>query len=667
MIKQFGRIVVVLATSAGMAAAAAAQTSRTPAAGAPGSGQLAEAYHQFLLGSFLESEDNLDGAVAALRKALELDPQAAGAAAELADLYVRMNRADDAIRAAEQALSIDSTNVSAHQTLGFVYAGRVDRADQQSRGSANEDDDAARAIDHLEQAIADSDVQTDPNVRATLARLYVRGHSFEKAIPLLTTLVAQEPGWRQGPELLLEAFLGAGRSDDAIEWLVANAPNDPNLYPVLGDLYDRAHRWQDAADAYAEAIKVAPRNVELHTRYASSLMNAGGHDQLGKARDTLADALAIQPNDTQVLYLLSEAERRLGDLGGAETAARNLIAQDADSPFGYYALAQALEERGMYAAIVEALAPAADRFRKDGSDSSRELSMLLPHLGFAYQQTKQLDKAIATFEEARTLAPRDESLLADLVQANLAAKRYAQAVSLAHEARADRPDDLRLAQLEAQALVDGGKANQGVKLLEDFVGGHGGDSRAYVALSGVYEDAKRDADAVRVLRDAEARFPTDTTIPFELGATLERQKQYDAAETAFRKTIELDPNHAPALNYLGYMLAERGVRLDESVGYLKRALAIEPDNGAYLDSIGWAYFKADNLPLAEDNLRRAADQLRTNSVIQDHYGDVLDKLDRYADAINAWTRALDGDGESIDRRDIEKKIRTARQKLGDRR
>ena len=100
------------------------------------------------------------------------------------------------------------------------------------------------------------------------------------------------------------------------------------------------------------------------------------------------------------------------------------------------------------------------------------------------------------------------------------------------------------------------------------------------------------------------------------------------------------PDHAPALNYLGYMFAERGERLDESVDLLKKALAIEPDNGSYLDSLGWAYYKADKLDLARENLQRAADQLKANSVIQDHYGDVLFKLSRYDDAIAAWTRAI---------------------------
>jgi len=130
-----------------------------------------------------------------------------------------------------------------------------------------------------------------------------------------------------------------------------------------------------------------------------------------------------------------------------------------------------------------------------------------------------------------------------------------------------------------------------------------------------------------------------------------------------RQLIAKDPNNAIALNYLGYMLAERGERLGESVDYIKRALAIDPDNGSYLDSLGWAYYKSNKLDLAVDNLKKAADQLGRNSVIQDHYGDVLFKLGRYEDAITAWDRALGGDGDAIDKGDVDKKIRNARQKL----
>ena len=250
------------------------------------------------------------------------------------------------------------------------------------------------------------------------------------------------------------------------------------------------------------------------------------------------------------------------------------------------------------------------------------------------------------------------------MQANLSAKRYAAALELARKARAQNADDLRFARLEAQALRQSGKNDEAVSLLQDYVRQQPDKPESYVALAQIYIDTKRGADAVRMLQDAQQKFPADTTIPFELGAVLDKQKRFADAESAFRQVLSKDPDHAPALNYLGYMFAERGERLDESVTLLKKALTIEPDNGSYLDSLGWAYYKADKLDLAVTNLERAAEQLQTNSVIQDHYGDVLFKLSRYDDAIAAWNRAIGGDGDSIDRAGIDKKIKSAKQKLG---
>jgi tetratricopeptide (TPR) repeat protein len=199
--------------------------------------------------------------------------------------------------------------------------------------------------------------------------------------------------------------------------------------------------------------------------------------------------------------------------------------------------------------------------------------------------------------------------------------------------------------------------------MEDVLRRQQDDPDAYIAMAQTYSENNRGAQAIKTLQDAQAKFPDETSVSFELGAVLDRQKRFAESEAVFRQLITREPNNAAALNYLGYMLAERGERLDESVDYIKRALAIDPDNGSYLDSIGWAYYKDGKFDLALDHLKRAADMLTTNSVVQDHYADLLFRMGRYDAAIEAWNRALSGDGDSIDRGDIDKKIRSAKQKL----
>jgi tetratricopeptide (TPR) repeat protein len=655
-------LVAVLLLIPAAAPPAVAQTQ--PAAGA--ADRAGEAYAQFLLGRHLETAEDIKGAIEAFKRAAQLDPQSPDIPAEFAGLLMRQNRLDEAITAADQALKVAPANREAHRVLGIVYATLVEsgrRAD--SRNQSAQAENLTKAIQHLEQALDRPSGEPDPNVRATLARLYISAKSYDKAIGLLVDLVNQEPGWSDGPVLLAQAYGSAGRNAEAIAWLIDAAADDPDLYQTLANFYERERRWNDAAGAYVQAIKNAPRSTELKTQYAAALMNAGGRESLARARDVLKEVLSAKANDPRALFQLSQAERRLGDYDAAEQTARKIIAQNGRSPMGYYALAMTFEERRQYQEVVDALAPAVAEFRsRSGGNQATDLGLLLPHLGFAYQELGDFDKAIGAFDEAHRLAPTDASITAYLVQANLSAKKYGTALELVRKARAERADDLRFARLEAQALRQTGKSDEAVSLLQEFIKKQADRPEPYVALAQLYSDTKRGGDAVRVLQEAQSKFPTDTMIPFELGAMLDKQKRFADAESAFRQVLSKDPDNAQALNYLGYMLADRGERLDESVDLLKKALEVEPDNGSYLDSLGWAYYKADKLDLAVTNLQRAAEQLKANSVIQDHYGDVLFKLLRYDDAIAAWMRAIDGDGDSVDRASIDKKIRSAKQKLG---
>lgn len=631
--------------------------------------KIADAYVQFLLGHRFEENEDETSAIAAYKRAMALDPIAAEIPAQLAGLYLKQSKVPEATATAEIALKIAPANREANRVLGTVYAALSETGqDAGTRGRAADKADANRttAIHHFELALEGAVNESDPSVRASLARLYVRSGAYEKAIPLLTDLVNQEPGWQDGPLMMVEAYAGAGRSRDAIEWLEERTPGDPRLLPALADFYERERRWSDAAGAYGRALQRTPRNTDLQMRYASALVNAGGRENIDKARTALTQVTTVRTTDARALYLLSQVQRRLGDFAAADASARRVIAQNGTSPWGYYALAESLEARRQYQSVVSELAPVVAANRGRQGAGAMDVSILLPHLGLAYQELGQHDQAIASFEEARKLSPADPAIAGFLIEAHIAAKKYGAAVDAAKAALGQHPNDLRLTRLQAQALRQGGKADQGLALLEEAVTHHADEALAYISLAQAYADAERGAQAVKVLQDAQRKFPADDGIAFELGTVFDRQKNFVEAESAFRQVLARDPDNAVALNYLGYMLAERGDRLDESVTYLKKALQIEPENPSYLDSLGWAYFKSDKLDLAESNLRRAADQLRTNSVIQEHFGQVLFKLERYDEAIAAWTRALAGDGDSIDKTDVDRKIRAAKQKLNTR-
>jgi tetratricopeptide (TPR) repeat protein len=536
--------------SGGIEAPQAVQTvpPATPPATSPAH---ASSYYEFLLGLHHESEGALDEAIAAYRRAATLDPSSAQVPAALAALLARMNRPQDAVAAAEAALRVDADNVDAHLVLGRVLASMA-QTDDRATNSAT----LARAISHLERAATSE----DPGAELILARLYLRANAADKAIPLLTRLLDREPQYTETLGLLVQAYASTGREDEAIELLEGLAPDQPQFYRVLAELYEKGGRWSSAAEAYEQASAANPRSIDLRLRWATALLNAPSDEGLPRAREVLEGIVRDRPGEARGLYLLSLAHLRLDDLAAAEATARKLVEVEPAGFWGPYALAQIYEEREEYSRVIETLEPVVEQARRTaGSRAQQDGARVLLHLGFAYQQTGDTARAVATLEDADRLSP-------------------------------------------------------------------------------------------------------DAATAFQIGATYERQKRYEEAERSFRLALNRDPEHAPTLNYLGYMLAERGERLEESVRYIERALALEPDNPSYLDSLGWAYYKLDALDRAEPPLRRASDELPRNSVVQDHWGDLLFKLGRYDEAIAAWERSLAGDGDSIERATIEGKIRTARGK-----
>src|SRR5262249_50854051 len=117
------------------------------------------------------------------------------------------------------------------------------------------------------------------------------------------------------------------------------------------------------------------------------------------------------------------------------------------------------------------------------------------------------------------------------------------------------------------------------------------DIERALAAADAYARIKDYPGAVRVAREALRRLPENNEALFRLGSSLERAGQVDEAEKTFQKLLPLRPNDAATLNYLGYMWADRAVHLDEARGMLEKAVAREPHNGAYRDSLGWVYFR----------------------------------------------------------------------------
>lgn len=157
-------------------------------------------------------------------------------------------------------------------------------------------------------------------------------------------------------------------------------------------------------------------------------------------------------------------------------------------------------------------------------------------------------------------------------------------------------------------------------------------------------------------------FLEDADFHFQRGVAAERVGEHDAAVQHFRHCLDLDAEHASALNYLGYMWAERGENLTEAESYIRRALQQEPDSAAFLDSLGWVLFQQGRYHEALAPLQRAIDLLaEPDATIAEHLGDTLEKLGRMTEAVKAWERAAAAPGASPA---LAAKLQAARDSLG---
>jgi tetratricopeptide (TPR) repeat protein len=365
------------------------------------------AAYYFLLGRRLESLGKVDEAVAAHKRAIELEPDSAELRAELAGLYARQDRAVESLEMAEAALKRDEHNVEANRILGSIYAAFADQR-RPLRPGDNPAQYASRAVSALEKARRQG--VFDVGLELTLGRLYVQTSAFDKAIPLLQRVVADQPGYPDAAFLLSAAQEGAGNPRDAIVTLQDAVTENPTFYRGhlrLAELYDREKQWAAAAASYERAQQLNPRAGMLTARRAAALINAL---KPAEAREILQRALSAAKPDAQdpmQLYLLAEAQRALKDLPAAEATAQKLVTKNPDDVRGLHVMALILQDKGDPRAAEKVLRDLISRDPKDAN--------ALNSLGYMLAERREkLEEAIELLQRALKLEPDNPSYLDSL-------------------------------------------------------------------------------------------------------------------------------------------------------------------------------------------------------------------------------------------------------------
>ncbi len=505
--------------------------------------------------------------------------------------------------------------------LGHYLAGvlAMNRGDQ---ATATEEFEAALEIDPQATAL-----------RQRLAALYVRQGRLADALEQCQAAVAAAPNDVDSRLMLADVLSTLGRDRDAIAAYEAVLQLDPDREQarlLLGVLYAKQRDMARAEATLRYLIERDPGSFLGHYYLGRVYLAA---QDFPKAEEAFTEALRLNPTAEPVLVDLAV----LHEAAGRPEQAIAIYEQVLRTNPGRDPIRRRLG--ALYARqrkYDDALAQFRELERLDGDDSqdtrtkiglilletgeydraATEFSLVLAaepdnararyYLASAYEQGGQVERAIAEYEQV----PTDHEWFVDaqrmIVHLHQQRGDHAAAAAAVERARARKPDADELIDVQAVVLREQGRLPEAIALMEDLV----------------------------------ARHPDNDRYHFTLGALYDENKERERGMEEMRRAIELNPHNAPALNYLGYTYAEQGINLEEAESLIRRALAISPNDGFYIDSLGWVFYQRGDYEAAVQYLERATALAGDDATIAEHLGDAYQKAGRVQDALRTYRDAL---------------------------
>lgn len=587
---------------------------------------LRESRKTFLRARSAIAEGSYREALDLYRKVLELVPQDAVVRFEYAQLLRDLNVPDEAMKQAQEVVRIDPDFVEGRRLLGALELAAAER--DPSR--------LANAIEQLEAARKLS--PGDPSIAAPLARaLLAKGKAAE------ATKVLEEAGEARAQPALAriaaEAKAKSGRTREAqaiYRSLLELNPEDRESAESLIDLYEDDDQLDQALDLLQRLEKLDPENPAIPERITLDLARAG---RFAEAEKRARDLAAKRPENRAIRRLLAQVLFEKGSSPEGEKILRALIVEDPDDDATRRALTgELMRERRFSEAktfIGEGIRRAADNPRKIPARDAATVELgYLAVLQKDYTKAQQILAPLAV--KGTEVNPRAVRIL---VTAAREKEDFAAGLETARAAAAAEPDKPEWKALVAEFQHrTGDRKNAGEALAKLAASADIDDVLAAADVSARVKDFQASA---RIAREASVRFPDSSEALFRLGAALERSGAIGEAEKTFQKLLQERPNDSATQNYLGYMWADKGIRLEEALGLLEKAVAREPRNGAYLDSLGWVYFRMGRLEKAQTYLAEAKQREPDDPTIEEHLGDLSERQGDVAKAIAHWERALE--------------------------
>jgi tetratricopeptide (TPR) repeat protein len=388
-------------------------------------------------------------------------------------------------------------------------------------------------------------------------------------------------------------------------------PESAELQGLIGDTYIAMEDREHAEDAYRKATELDPKGIKNWVVLAQL---AESKKEWKEALGFYGTALGLATDPSSMIQDLIRVSLKLGDFNQALEITKGIVEKHPEEGTLWEVLGILYYQVGS----LEEANRAFDRAVEKGVDTFQ----LYLTRGRSLLELDNPEKAVESLKKAVSLKPDEFIGWINLALAYFSLEKDDDALTSLQKAEEIRPES-------AQALYLRGL---------------------------ILNRQKKYAEAVGPLEKAQAASPENKDILFSLAVAYERSGRRKEAEDLLQKVIQADPKDGEALNYLGYMWAERGEHLEEAGDLIKRALEIDPDNGYFIDSIAWVYYQQGRYQKALDEMLRSVELVKDDPVILEHLGDIYQKLGLIEEARETWRRSLEIKPDNPDLRERLEKI-----------
>ena len=592
----------------------------------------------FIEAKLAASDGHFDEALSLMDKVVASSPNDPVLLFERASMLIDAGKMDKGEAELRKVVSLKPDFYDAQRLLGRML---LDRAGN----------DAAKINDALEHLRAAFKIYPDdlPTGMA-VTQIYLSTGRPAEAEKVLATMLERAPDQRALNFTYAQVLTKLGRGDESKQYLERAVEIDPTFGPAimqLVDIYQKENDFTKAAELLQPLISEDPLNLDLQRQQGFFYLRAGNAE---KARALFKQISDADPKDARTKFYLAEALSDLEQYDEAQKIYRALLEQTPED-------VDVLASFGMAQVAQRKLDDASRTFHtllnvKDLPDNLK----VLANTQLAYIELLRNNYG-AALEMVRPLLIFNDKPNAQAINIGLEAlrkeKKYNEAVAflqpLVDHYASDPFVNARYVEMLARA-GDAQKAQQAAATQAKF------GPKNTVATAEALIQAEDYKDAVTLVKDAIKSKPDDLDLQFALGSAYERGGDKKAAEDVFLGILRAHPDNAQTLNYLGYMWAENGVNLDRATEMINKAVAAEPRNGAFVDSLGWVYFQKGNLDLAEKYLNDAAHLLPRDATVHEHLGDVFAKRGNYTRALDLYRAALKLEPEAKDEAKLKSKI-----------